>query len=165
VPGYGNGTVCVAADTPSAVPGDFKGDDSSSVFDKRLINHCVRFQRDLNVFLLCYRQNSTLNSRSLGTFSHFERIGNSLYSVGGPGAPYRNGASSLNVSLECDQTISKSAFMIPSFTLDKAKCAVKSVLLSRGACKIRWLNPSKKEVHEIRCIPKAVHDATIATLP
>jgi hypothetical protein len=165
VPGYGDGTVCIAADTPKLVPRNFTGDTYISVLDKRLIGRCIQFRRDQDNFLFCYKGNSTLNSIDIGSFSHFQRMGDSLYYIGNPGTRCGNGTYTLNVSLECDATLSKFSFTIPSFTLDEAKCAVQSVFRMREACKIAWLNPSKKGVHEIKCVAKAVYDAGIAAVP
>jgi hypothetical protein len=164
VPGYNNGTVCVASDYPKLVPRNFKGEDYSSIFDKRLSGRCVQFRRDQDVFLICYKTNSSLNTAKIGQFSHWQRLGDRLYYITGPGDPCGEGSYSLNVSIECDQTLEKFSFNIPSFTFDSTKCGIKSVLRLRDACKIPFLNPIKKGVHPIRCVSKEVYDAGIAAL-
>jgi hypothetical protein len=105
-----------------------------------------------------------LNGHVLGQFDHFQRTDNRLEYISTSGEPCGNTTYSLNISLECDQTLAQSTFTIPSFIYtDSTKCHVWSVLRSRDACKISWLNKRGKAVHEIKCIEEATYEEAMAT--
>jgi hypothetical protein len=125
----------------------------------------VQLPRDSDVFKFCYKGESTLNSIQLGQFSHFQRKENALVYIGTPGDKCGETNYRLEMEFECDQTLEKRSFIIPSFTLGDGNCSVHGVFRLRDACKISWLNPNPKGIHPIRCVSKAVYDAGIAAVP
>jgi len=167
VPDVSNQLVCVAADVPKLRLRHTYGQNYSAAFDKYFIGHPITLNRDADSFVFCYKCNSTLNGRVLGNFKEFRMRKKRLFYVASGGAECaENTTYSLKVEFVCDKTLHKGDLNIPTFVYrDKEKCKVRSLVRSRYACRLPWLESvGANGIHNIKCIAANLYDEGVKRL-